>query len=236
MIAAPAPATVRPPTGSELLDDPTADPELVRVNLRDLARANRWFGGWAAVRFGLAAALRQRRHGSRISMLDVGPGAADLSAAAVRWAERRGMTLTPYGVEQHRAVARVAHAQGLPVAAACGRAIPLATASVDVVLVSQVAHHLESAEVIDLLRECARVARHAVVLADLRRSAVARAAFRFGARLLGFHSITVADGLTSIRRGFTAAELRALVQAAGLAGIVADRPWFRLVAVIRREA
>jgi len=225
--------SVRVPSGTELLDDPSADPAMIGTNLRDLTRANRWFGGWAAVRFGLAEALGDRVAGSRVSLLDVGPGAADLTAAARRWAERRGITIVPIAVEQNRAVAKFAHARGLPVACGRGGAMPLATDSVDLVLVSQVAHHLEPDAVIELLRECDRVARHAVVVADLRRSATARAAFRLGSWLLGFHPVTVADGLTSIRRGYTAVELDDLMKMAGLEGRVTRRPLFRLVAVWR---
>ncbi len=204
---------------------------MVRTNLEDLARANRWFGGWAAVRFGLATTLRDRVAGSQVSLLDVGPGAADLTAAARRWAERRGITIIPIAVEQNRAVARFAHARELPVACGRGGTMPLATDSVDLVLVSQVAHHLEPDGVVELLKECDRVARHAVVVADLRRSAMARAAFTLGSRLLGFHPVTVADGLTSIRRGYTASEFRELMRMAGLEGTVTRRPLFRLVAV-----
>jgi hypothetical protein len=43
------------PTGTELLDDPTTDSRLVAESLGNIARANRWFGGLAAVRHGRAA-------------------------------------------------------------------------------------------------------------------------------------------------------------------------------------
>jgi len=44
--------------GTELLDDPAADPAAVTLSLRNVARANRWFGGAAAVRYGLGLLLR----------------------------------------------------------------------------------------------------------------------------------------------------------------------------------
>jgi hypothetical protein len=220
------------PSGTELLDDPQADPELVRVNLEDLARANRWFGGWAAVRHGLASVLNQVR-GSRLSLLDVGPGAADLSAAAVRWGKQRGITLVPVGIEQNRAVATFARARGLLVVRGNGGALPLGDDSVDLVVASQVAHHMERTDLIELFHECDRVARCAVIVADLRRSGLARAAFAVGGRLLRFHPVTLADGETSIRRGYTSAELGALLHAAGVDGVVSGRPFFRLVAVWR---
>ncbi|NNG16509.1 MAG: methyltransferase domain-containing protein [Gemmatimonadales bacterium] len=220
------------PSGTELLDDPQADPDLVRINLGDLARANRWFGGWAAVKHGLTRVLRQVP-GSCFSLLDVGPGAADLSAAAVNWGTQRGITILPVGIEQNRTVARYARARGLRVARGRGGALPLADDSVDLVMVSQVAHHLERLGLIELFRECDRVARRAVIVADLRRSGFARAAFAVGGRLLRFHPVTLADGETSIRRGYTPAELDELLHAAGVDGMVTGRPFYRLVAVWR---
>jgi hypothetical protein len=101
---------------------------------------------------------------------------------------------------------------------------------VDVVLVSQVAHHLTSESVVRLIGTCNGLARRAVIVADLRRDPLAGPAFWCGARLLAFDPVTVADGITSIRRGFSRRELRALMTEAGVEGQVAQRPGFRLVA------
>jgi hypothetical protein len=57
--------------------------------------------------------------------------------------------------------------------------------------------------------------------------------FWCGARALGFDAVTVADGMTSLRRGYTTAELRALMAAAGVRGPVERRPGYRLVATWR---
>jgi hypothetical protein len=59
---------------------------------------------------------------------------------------------------------------------------------------------------------------------------VAAPAFWCGARLLGFDSVTVADGMTSIQRGFSRRELCALMAGAGIEGQVDQRIGFRLVA------
>lgn len=47
--------------GDELLDHPDADPDAVAVSLGHIAVANRWFGGWWAVRRGLEAVLAGTR-------------------------------------------------------------------------------------------------------------------------------------------------------------------------------
>jgi len=118
----------------------------------------------------------------------------------------------------------------VPCAVGCAGAPPFRDKSVDIILLSQVAHHLTNDSVVRLFRACDRLARRAVIVADLRRGALGPLAFWCGARALGFDSVTVADGMTSLRRGYTARELRALLAAAGVGGTVERRPGYRLVA------
>lgn len=216
--------------GAELLDDPSADPAIVAESLRNIARANRWFGGAAAVRYGLRRTLAGIPPNTRLTLLDLGTGLGDLPGAAVRWGARRGLQLTPIGLELNRAAAALARAQGLSVAVACASAPPLRDKSVDVVLVSQLAHHLTSESVVRLLQTCDRMARRAVIVGDLRRHILAASSFWVGARLLGFDRVTLHDGVISIRRGFSRSEFLALMKRAGLNGAVHHRPGFRLVA------
>lgn len=218
------------PLGVELLDDPAADPGIVTASLRNIARANRWFGGSAAMRHGLARTLRGLCPGTTVTLLDLGTGLGDLPRAAVRWAARRGVRLVPLGLERSPVAARLAAAGGVPCVVACAGVTPLRTKSVDVVLVSQVAHHLSEESAVRLFRECDRVARRAVVVADLRRGRLGPFAFWVGARALRFDPVTVADGMTSIRRGYTPAELRGLLWSAGVHATVERRPGYRLVA------
>jgi len=216
--------------GTELLDDPGADPAAVTQSLRNIARANRWFGGAAAVRFGLARTLSNCARGETLSLLDLGTGCGDLPRTAVHWGARRGLQIIPLGLELNRAAARLASTSGIPTAVACAGTPPLRAKSVDVILVSQLAHHLTEASIVHLLRVCDQLARRAVIVADLRRHALAVPSFWCGARLLGFDSTTVGDGVTSIRRGFRRRELLDLMAQAGVRGRVDQRHAFRLVA------
>jgi SAM-dependent methyltransferase len=218
------------PIGAELLDDPAADPATVGESLRNLARANRWFGGAAAVRFGLRRTIGDTPPGTTLSLLDLGTGLGDLPQVAVGWAAARGIRMVPIGLELNRAAAALASATGLATVVGCAGVPPIRDKSVDIVLLSQVAHHLRSASVVHLFRTCDRLARRAVIVADLRRHALAPPSFRFGARVLGFDRVTLADGVTSIRRGFSARELLDLMAQAGVDGRVDRRRGFRLVA------
>lgn len=221
------------PLGEELLDDPAADPATVAESLRNIARANRWFGGAAAVRFGLSCTLADIPSGTTLSLLDLGTGLGDLPQVAVRWGAARDIRVVPVGLELNRAAAALARRAGLPTAVACAGVPPIRAKSVDVVLLSQVAHHLRSDSVVHLFRTCDRLARRAVIVADLRRHVLAAPSFWFGARLLGFDSVTRTDGVTSIRRGFKRRELLQLMAQAGVKGRVDHRRGFRLVATWR---
>jgi SAM-dependent methyltransferase len=218
--------------GTELLDDPAADPAAVVLSLRNVARANRWFGGATAVRYGLRQVLRGLPPG-RLTLLDLGTGAGDLPRSAVRWAGRRGYDLLPLGLELSRPAAGLARRAGVPCAVASAGEPPLRQKSVDIVLLSQVAHHFTGESAVHLFRTCDALARVGVVVADLRRGRLAPLAFRVGALALRFDPITRADGLTSIRRGYTPGELRELLSAAGVRARVSRRPGYRLVATWR---
>lgn len=221
------------PVGVELLDDPAADPAMVTESLRNIGRANRWFGGAWAVRHGLGRVLGDLPRGTELTVADLGTGLGDLPRAAIRWGARRGLRVRAVALERSPVAARLAQGAGVPCVIGCAGALPFRDKSVDVVLVSQVAHHLAADSAVQLFRACDRLARRAVVVADLRRGPLGPLAFWVGARALRFDPVTVADGITSLRRGYTRDELGALLAAAGIRGSVDRRPGYRLVATWR---
>jgi SAM-dependent methyltransferase len=260
------------PPGDELLDHPDADPEAVATSLRHIAVANRWFGGWWAVRRGLAVVTRrlgdraplgsasarpgregvlqggstterpsgaqQRDPGARESLstarrllvLDVGCGMGDLAARAATWGARRGLEIQPIGLERHRTAAALSRRQGVAMLLGCASALPIRDKAVDIVIASQLIHHLSPDRIMAFCREADRIARLGVVIADLRRSRHAIAGFWLGSRLFGFDANTRRDGLTSVRRGFSTRELGTLLAQAGIRAKVEQSPGFRLVA------
>jgi len=215
--------------GTELLDDPAADPVLVRRSLGNIARANRLFGGARALIYGLerAASELDRRD---FTLLDLGTGAGDLPAALRAWGRAQGRTIRTFGLDRLRPAAALAHLPELPVALGCVTALPFRDRSVDIVTISQVLHHFDRAGAVRILREARRVARQGVVVADLLRSRTAALLFDVGARLLRFDHHTRVDGVTSVGRGYRPEELAALARDAGLDPQVTSRPGWRVVA------
>jgi SAM-dependent methyltransferase len=224
------------PVGVEALDDPTTDPLLVTRMVRDIARANRWLGGRAVMRFGLAQLIDPTDRGGTLQLCDVGTGAGDLPLDAVHWAAAHGITLHVVGLERIPSAARVARGSGLAVTVGCAGALPFRARSVDIVLISQLAHHLDRESVVRLFGDCSRLARRGVLVCDLRPSALARHGFPVAARVLGLHRVTIADGVTSVTRGFSAAELSLLARRAGAVDCrSAARPLGRVAAWWRTD-
>jgi SAM-dependent methyltransferase len=226
--------------GAEHIDDPSLDPAVVVRSLADVARSNALFGGRRAVLAALGPALAAAARapggapgGAGLTLLDVGTGVGDIPRHARRLAARRGVRLTAVGVELNFALARASRAGTDASVCADAFALPFADRSVDVVTASQVLHHFEGAEVGRLLAELDRVARRLVVVGDLRRSYAAAGGFWLAARALRFHPVTRHDGVLSVFRGFTAAELAAHVRAAAPAArdlVVRHRLGWRVVA------
>ncbi len=216
--------------GFEYLDQPETSEETVSRSLRDVALANRLFGGARALLAELAPTLHAlAARGTPSTLLDVGTGRGDLPALARRAADRLGLRLTAVGVDSSAALARDCRDNGVVALQADALALPFLDASVDVVTCSQVLHHFDGEPMLALLREMHRVARVRVVVSDLRRSYVAAAGFWAASWPLGFHPISRHDGVVSVFRGFTADDLaRAVLDAVGVAPAVSSRLGWRV--------
>jgi SAM-dependent methyltransferase len=215
--------------GVEILDDPAVDPRDRDRSIRDVVQSNRWLGGMRAALLALDRSFDGLR-GTAI-LLDVGTGLADIPARARERASRRGIALTAVGVDGSETLLHAAGSRLHERVCADALRLPLRSASADVVLCSQTLHHFDHDRAIALIRELDRVARHRVVISDLRRNWIAVAGFKAAASALRFHEITRHDGVVSILRGFTARELGTMIfEATGADAEVHHRLGFRLTA------
>jgi SAM-dependent methyltransferase len=217
--------------GEELLDDPACDPSLAVRSLRDVARANRFFGGADAVLAELRPLLPGVPRDGALTVVDIGAGLGDILSSARRLAAACGTRLETIGLELTHPLALAARSGSAEAVAATAMALPFADRSVDVVICSQVLHHFDDADGAALLREMARVARVRVIVADLRRSWVAAAGLWAASWLCGFHPVSRHDGVLSVLRGFRREELvTAVRRATGRDADVRDRRGFRVTA------
>ena len=228
----PVPARVR---GREILDDPETPADIRARAMRDVGRSNRLFGGTRAV-------LRELREiapelPSKVRLIDVGTGLGDIPAAAQAAMARRGVSLETIGVDASESLLRESRKRLQGVVAGDARRLPLADASADVVICSQVLHHFFDDDLRVLLAELDRVSRGWVIVSDLQRSWLAAGGFWLASSALRFHEVTRVDGMTSVMRGFQSSELESLVRSAtGVTPKVRGGIFWRLTARWRARA
>jgi ubiquinone/menaquinone biosynthesis C-methylase UbiE len=207
--------------GRELLDGTLDDVDALDGNLRDLERINRRFGGSRMSLEALRALLGPSPRDVRL--LDVGSGGADIPLALLRangpW---RRLEITAVDSRQEvldaalRVEPAIATTAGLKLGIADGLALTDADGSFDVAHASLVLHHLEPREAVRLLRELRRVSTVGVVINDLDRSRRALLGAWVVLHLLTRNPYTLHDGVLSVRRAYTRAEVRELLRDAGL--------------------
>jgi SAM-dependent methyltransferase len=188
------------------------------ANLRDIRRANRYFGGTRAVvsavqPFLVGAGARS------VTILDVATGSADIPLALVRQADRHAWRIQITATDlqpEVLAIARAAERPGvLAVEPADARALPYADNTFDVVLLSLALHHFEPEDALRVLAEMRRVGRRGLLVNDLERTRVGLAGAWLFSRGLTRNRLTRHDAPLSVRRAYTLAEGLALARAAG---------------------
>ena len=211
---------------AELLDGPVESLSELTQSFRDIARANAFLGGTAAVRHGM------RRFAAQ-NALDVGCGGADIPLSLVKDARTRSRHLEMTCLDANPAVLDVARAltgepPELQFVLGDGTRIPFVDNSFDVAMCNLTLHHLAPLQAVELLRELRRVGRN-VLVTDLYRSDWTL----IGAWLFSRSSrnrLTRHDAPLSARRAYTLHEARDLARRAGWREPVAvKRPFCRMV-------
>jgi len=202
----------------EMLDH--APPEVASASLHDLARINRYLGGYLVVRKMFARLVQP---GDSFSVLDVGAASGDMGAAIRRSFPLARVTSLDYKTTH---LAQAAD----PKLAGDAFHLPFRPASFDFVFSSLFLHHFTNEQVVELFTSFRSVARRAVLAIDLDRGPLAYHFLPNTRWLFGWHAITINDGQISVEAAFKREELLALAAQAGLgrAYVRVHRPWSRL--------
>jgi ubiquinone/menaquinone biosynthesis C-methylase UbiE len=228
---------LRRSSAAELMDGDGFTAAELKANFRDIQRANRWFGGTSAILDELPALIPAGV--DTLSLLDIATGTADIPIAIQRWCLAHGITadITATDISPQMlalASTQIAGTSGIQVQQADARDLPFASQSFDVVTCSLALHHFDPAHAVLALREMDRLCRTGFIVNDLRRGAIGYGATWLASRLTTRNRLTRHDAPLSIRRAYTPAELRSLLDEAGVVDVAIRRsPWFRMVAVKR---
>lgn len=216
---------IRAASARELMDEPGADRAMLEKTYRRFALVNGALSGWrrAYRRSILPRAEIAQADGRALRIIDVGSGGGDISRALARWARLDGVPVQVVAVDADPRATAWARAQRGPstVTYRTGLSGDIAGAGerFDVVVSNHLLHHLTTTELDGVLSDSQRLLdRGGLVLhSDIARSRRAYALFASATwplqSTLLANSFIRPDGLTSIRRSYTVAEMRDRVPA-----------------------
>lgn len=195
----------------ELMDAPGLPEAEVADAYRILRKVNRHLGNNRVIDREVGAFLKEHSCIDPVlSVLDVGSGSGDIPRRiANRLDDLEIHPVVAIALDRDPTAASLAGSSGGPVRVVRGDALrlPMADRSIDLVTAVKFAHHFEGKELARLVSEMARVARHRVMVLDIRRHWLAYWGFVLWSRVFTSNRLVRFDGPLSVLRGFTDEEL-----------------------------
>ncbi|WP_271984017.1 class I SAM-dependent methyltransferase [Pseudoclavibacter terrae] len=203
----------RDTTSPELMDDPDCDRDRLFATYAQFRAVNALVAGWRRVYLRDVRPVLDRRRASRL--LDIGFGGGDIPLALSGWAARDGLRLEVTAIDPDERAHEFVESRGLTqrgvhFRAASSGELVAAGERFDIVTSNHLLHHLDPHTLTSLLADSAALAPLALH-SDIERGRLALAAFGVATKPLDRGSFVHYDGTLSIRRSYTAPELRAAV-------------------------
>jgi len=197
------------------MDLPDCDPVLLERTYAQFPLINAVVSGWRRNYRRYVRPVLAAQDGGTV--LDIGAGGGDLARALARWARRDGLSVQVTGIDPDPRAH--AYASGRPAPDGCSFRAALSSdlvaegAVFDVVVSNHVLHHLDDAAFQGILADSEKLAASLALHSDIERSPWAYGLFSAGTLPFFHGSYIRRDGLTSIRRSYTARELGAAAPA-----------------------
>ena len=202
-------------TQAEYFDSPELSATEIQQSFQQLARINRLFLRSYPFQSRMIRWLSPERCRA-LSILDLGGGDGSLGRTLEAWAGQRGFSwqMTNFDLNLH---ALRLNAPGRNVLGSVV-ALPFLNDSFDLVIASQMTHHLSDPETVRHFAEAWRVTRDALFLNDLHRNPALLAVVWMAGHCTRLSPSMRSDGLLSVRRGWHLREWRELARQAGISG------------------
>lgn len=196
---------------SESMDDPHCDPAMLERTYAQFGVVNALVAGWRRSYRHQLRPLLSRGRGN--TLLDIGSGGGDVARSIAGWARRDGFALDITAADpDERAHAWAIGRAPMPrleFRRAFSSDLVAEGRTFDLVISNHLLHHLDDEQFRTVLNDSELLARLRAVHSDIHRSRAAYVLFSNGTRPVFRRSFIRADGLASIRRSYTARELRA---------------------------
>lgn len=195
---------------TEQMDDPDNDPVKLVNTYQQFKRMNPLISRWQFIYKRYLFPYFEA--GKTNTLLDIGFGGGDIPLSISEWAKRDGIDLQITGIEtDERAYNFV---QSLP--ADPNVAFKLETLDslveknqkFDFIISNHLLHHIDPSELTIMLHQTSDVSKRRVIFNDIERADLAYLGFSLFIGPLLHRSYSRSDGLRSIRRSFTQAELQ----------------------------
>jgi len=197
---------------AEYFDDPRRSFVEVAEGYRQLGRINRLFLFADPFQRLLSNWLGSEKC-RELSVLDLGAGDGSLGRQLTQWAARRRWIWRVTNLDVSPLALRLNH-EGLNVVGSA-LSLPFHDGSFDVVIASQMTHHLpDEAAVTQHFREAWRVTRDAIFVSDVHRNLAMIVLVWLSAHATGLSREMRGDGLLSVRRSWRIPEWKAFAAAA----------------------
>jgi len=198
---------------AEYFDLPGRPADDTIAEFRDLDKLNRAFVFERPFEDTLPKWLGEERC-ANLEILDLGAGTGFLGETLSRWAAERGWRWHFTNLDSNPLAQTAGNGRNTVIGSALE--LPFDDNSFDLVVASQMTHHLRDEDIEQHFREAWRVTRDAVFICDLHRNAALYAMLWLSTLLLPVGPSVRSDALVSVKRGFRLGEWRGVARNAGL--------------------
>lgn len=222
---------------SELLDDPSIPFADIKRNMQELNTINTLLGGHAITIAGLKQVFHHSNNKKNITIAEIGCGGGDNLRAIDKWLRKKNITasyigidINPHCIEHAKESAGISHASWIT---SDYKEVRFQNKP-DIIFSSLFCHHFNDDELAFMFGWMQQHAALGFFVNDLHRHALAYHSIKLLTKLFSRSYLVKNDAPLSVLRGFSAKELKALMQRAGLKNCSIQWKWaFRWLVICR---